>query len=238
MIRPVSIAASITLSLAAGLGALPVQAQTPEAPPAAIDAPRAILPPEIAELRRQDERVLQLGYRLVTGNARFCADRTHTAGLLLHDMGAYGEGEALRGLLGLTGDIGVQALVPDGPAARAGLQVDDTVLAVGDLVIADIPTEKSKSWERIETIRAIEQEANRPIAIMMDLQGPKLRVGNFLDGAAYLDNGVPFRFDMDDTPGDATRVNLPHSEIFAALEPNSVLLVNDGKIRMRVMDCA
>ena len=47
--------------------------------------------------------------------------------------------------------------------------------------------------ERIETIRAIEQEANRPIAIMMDLQGPKLRVGNFVDGAAHLDNGVPFR---------------------------------------------
>ena len=91
--------------------------------------------------------------------------------------------------------------------------------------------------ERIETIRAIEQEADRPIAIMMDLQGPKLRVGNFVDGAAHLDNGVPFRFDMDDTPGDATRVNLPHSEIFAALEPNSVLLVNDGKIRMRVTDC-
>ena len=91
--------------------------------------------------------------------------------------------------------------------------------------------------ERIETIRAIEQEANRPIAIMMDLQGPKLRVGDFVDGAAHLDNGVPFRFDMDDTPGDATRVNLPHSEIFAALEPNSELLVNDGKIRMRVTDC-
>ena len=45
--------------------------------------------------------------------------------------------------------------------------------------------------ERIETIRAIEQEANRPIAIMMDLQGPKLRVGDFVDGAAHLDNGVP-----------------------------------------------
>ena len=154
MIRPVSIAASITLSLASGLGALPAQAQTPEAAPAAVDAPRAALPPEIAELRRQDERVLRLGYRLVTGNARFCTDRTHTAGLLLHDMGAYGEGDRLRSLLGLTGDIGVQALVPDGPAARVGVRVDDTVLAVGDLVIADIPIEKAKSWERIETIRA------------------------------------------------------------------------------------
>jgi len=91
--------------------------------------------------------------------------------------------------------------------------------------------------ERIETIRAIEQDANRPIAIMMDLQGPKLRVGDFTEGAATLENGASFRFDMDETLGDATRVNLPHSEIFAALEPNSELLVNDGKIRMRVTDC-
>ena len=71
----------------------------------------------------------------------------------------------------------------------------------------------------------------------MNLQGPKLRVSDFVDGSVHLDNGVPFRFDMDDTPGDATRVNLPHSRVFAALEPNSELLVNDGKIRMRVTDC-
>ena len=89
----------------------------------------------------------------------------------------------------------------------------------------------------IETIRAIEQEANRPIAIMMDLQGPKLRVGNFINGSVTLKSGDPFRFDMKEKLGDTTRVNLPHPEIFAALEPNSELLVNDGKIRMRVTDC-
>jgi len=89
----------------------------------------------------------------------------------------------------------------------------------------------------IETIRAIEQDTKRPIAIMMDLQGPKLRVGNFEDGAAMLENGSTFRFDMEDTLGNAERACLPHPEIFAALEADSDLLVNDGKIRLRVTDC-
>jgi pyruvate kinase len=89
----------------------------------------------------------------------------------------------------------------------------------------------------IEIIRAIEQSAKRPIAIMMDLQGPKLRVGDFEGGSAMLKNGSSFRFDMDNTLGNAERVCLPHPEIFAALETDSDLLVNDGKIRLRVTDC-
>ena len=142
--------------------ALPAAAQAPQEEPTgtALAAP-APLPPEVAELRRQDARVLDLGYRLVTGNARFCDAPSASAGLLLHDMVAYGEGEKLRGLLGLRGDIGVQALVPDGPAMRAGVQVDDTVVAIGDLAVADIPMQGAKPWERIETIRA---EAERLLA--------------------------------------------------------------------------
>ena len=89
----------------------------------------------------------------------------------------------------------------------------------------------------IEIIRAIEQSAKRPIAIMMDLQGPKLRVGDFEGGSAMLENGSSFRFDMDNTLGNAERACLPHPEIFAALETDSDLLVNDGKIRLRVTDC-
>jgi len=117
-------------------------------------APASPLPPAIASLRAQDARVLDLGYRLTTGNARFCHhDRTASAGLLLHDMAAYGDGATLRDLLGLEGDVGVQALVPGGPAERAGLRVDDTVLAIGDMNIADIAMEDDKRWQRIETIR-------------------------------------------------------------------------------------
>ncbi|MEL0022198.1 MAG: pyruvate kinase, partial [Rickettsiales bacterium] len=89
----------------------------------------------------------------------------------------------------------------------------------------------------IDSIRTIEQESKRPIAIMMDLQGPKLRVGNFGDGSTILENGAAFRFDMDEALGDSSRVCLPHPEIFAALEAGSELLVNDGKIRLRVTDC-
>ena len=91
--------------------------------------------------------------------------------------------------------------------------------------------------QSIAAIRMIEQETKRPIAIMMDLQGPKLRVGDFSKSAALLEPGQPFRFDMDSAPGDAERVSLPHKEIFSALKPGSDLLVNDGKIRLKVTDC-
>ncbi|QDY68605.1 pyruvate kinase [Qingshengfaniella alkalisoli] len=91
--------------------------------------------------------------------------------------------------------------------------------------------------ERHKIIRQVERDLGSPIAILADLQGPKLRCGEFKDGPLELQDGQDFRFDLDDTPGDATRVQLPHKEIFAALEPGSSLLVNDGKIRMKVKEC-
>jgi pyruvate kinase len=87
-------------------------------------------------------------------------------------------------------------------------------------------------------IREIEHETGRPIGILADLQGPKLRVGTFADGPATLVEGQAFRVDLDERPGDATRVRLPHVEIFAALEPGATLLVNDGKLRLRVTACS
>ncbi len=91
--------------------------------------------------------------------------------------------------------------------------------------------------ERHRIIREVELEVDRPIGILVDLQGPKLRVGKFADGKAELENGAPFRVDLDEAPGDASRVNLPHPEIFASLEPGATLLVNDGKIRLKVISC-
>lgn len=90
---------------------------------------------------------------------------------------------------------------------------------------------------RYEAIRAVEAELGRPIAVLADLQGPKLRVGTFADGPHELKDGDRFRFDLDPAPGDARRVHLPHPEIFAALKVGSRLLVNDGKIRLRVESC-
>jgi pyruvate kinase len=90
---------------------------------------------------------------------------------------------------------------------------------------------------RYEIIRQIEADTGRPIAVLADLQGPKLRVGTFAAGAADLEEGNQFRFDLDPAEGDGHRVCLPHPEIFAALEPGARLLVNDGKIRMKVQNC-
>ncbi|AGT07513.1 pyruvate kinase [Paracoccus aminophilus] len=90
---------------------------------------------------------------------------------------------------------------------------------------------------RYDIIRQIEVETGRPIAVLADLQGPKLRVGVFADGAHELKEGDSFRVDLDDAQGSAARVQLPHPEIFAALEPGATLLVNDGKIRLRVETC-
>ncbi|TNF65158.1 MAG: pyruvate kinase [Rhodobacteraceae bacterium] len=86
-------------------------------------------------------------------------------------------------------------------------------------------------------IRRIEEEVGRPIAILADLQGPKLRVDAFANDAEDLVEGAAFRLDLDPAPGDAARVCLPHPEIFAALKPGAHLLVNDGKIRLRVETC-
>ncbi len=91
--------------------------------------------------------------------------------------------------------------------------------------------------KRHAIIRQIEADIGKPIAILADLQGPKLRCGVFAEGRAKLKKGQDFRFDLDETPGDATRANLPHPEIFEALEPGEELLVNDGKIRLKVREC-
>ncbi len=87
---------------------------------------------------------------------------------------------------------------------------------------------------RYRAIRELEAETGRPIGIMQDLQGPKLRVGVFRDGGARLRQGASFRLDLDETPGDGTRAPLPHPEVFRALEPGTDVLLDDGRIRLTV----
>ena len=86
-------------------------------------------------------------------------------------------------------------------------------------------------------IRQIEQDLDSPIAILADLQGPKLRVGTFAKGEEELEQGAAFRLDLNEAEGDATRVCLPHPEIFSVLQSGASLLVNDGKIRLQVKSC-
>ncbi|MDR5740566.1 MULTISPECIES: pyruvate kinase [unclassified Caballeronia] len=91
---------------------------------------------------------------------------------------------------------------------------------------------------RLEIIRSIEKDLRRPIGILLDLQGPKLRIGTFVSGPVSLAKGDSFRLDLDtNMPGDASRVALPHPEIFAALKPEANLLLDDGRIQLRVERC-
>jgi pyruvate kinase len=86
-------------------------------------------------------------------------------------------------------------------------------------------------------IRAVEARFGRPIGILADLQGPKLRVGAFQsDGGVMLKKGATFVLDSDKAPGDDTRVHLPHPEILAALEPGHTLLLDDGKVRLTAVE--
>lgn len=91
--------------------------------------------------------------------------------------------------------------------------------------------------ERIKLIRQLEKEKGRLISILADLQGPKLRVGNFKEDKVLLKEGQKFRLDLDAKPGDETRVCLPHKEIFEALKSGDTLLVNDGYIVLHVDKC-
>ncbi len=90
----------------------------------------------------------------------------------------------------------------------------------------------------IEAIRALEKEVGRPSTILFDLQGPKLRVGRFAHPPVLLKTGAAFVLDRDPTPGDETRVELPHREIFAALTIGARLLLDDGKLVLRVTSVA
>ena len=91
--------------------------------------------------------------------------------------------------------------------------------------------------ERYRAVREISESHGRHIAVIADMQGPKLRVGRFAGGKIKLQSGQTFVLDLDDKLGDETRVNLPHKEIFAAIKPGDVLLLNDGNIALEVESC-
>ncbi|HVE11546.1 MAG TPA: pyruvate kinase [Paraburkholderia sp.] len=89
---------------------------------------------------------------------------------------------------------------------------------------------------RLKAIREVEAECGRPIAVLLDLQGPKIRLGTFDGGFAMLAAHEHFRLDLDPAPGNSRRAPLLHPEVFAALQVGSELLLDDGKIRLRVID--
>lgn len=91
--------------------------------------------------------------------------------------------------------------------------------------------------ERLKAIRALEEESGRPIGVLLDLQGPKLRVATFAEGSVHLEHGAGFRLDLDAKPGDHKRVGLLHPEIFQALKEGEELLLDDGRVKLLVERC-
>jgi pyruvate kinase len=99
-------------------------------------------------------------------------------------------------------------------------------------------TTHDRMRELVRVIRDIERESGRPIAALADLQGPKLRIGAFKDDAITLVADANFVLDADPTPGDVDRVYLPHPEILTALRPGHTLLLDDGKVRLAVLEAS
>ena len=127
----------------------------------------------------------------------------------------------------------IKILATLGPASSDSAMIRRLFEAGADVFRINMShTPHDKMRELVKTIRNVESSYGRPIGILVDLQGPKLRLGSFADGAVQLQNGQSFTLDSDKTPGDATRVQLPHPEILAALRPGHALLLDDGKVRL------
>ena len=124
-----------------------------------------------------------------------------------------------------------------GPASSEPTQIARLFEAGADVFrinMSHTPPDRMRTLVR--AIRKIEDEHGRPIAILVDLQGPKLRIGTFASDAVTLVRDARFTLDADPAPGDANRVHLPHPEILAALEPGHTLLLDDGKIRLTTIE--
>ena len=126
-----------------------------------------------------------------------------------------------------------------GPASNSQEMIEKLFLSGVDVFRINMShSSHDEMRKRHALIRNIEKKYNRPIGVLADLQGPKLRVGTFEDDEVMLIADHEFVLDQDPTPGDSTRVYLPHPEIFDAVEIGHYLLVNDGRIRVKVIDVA
>ena len=131
----------------------------------------------------------------------------------------------------------VKILATLGPASSDATMIRQLMLAGADAFRINMSHGDQKQKAKlVEAIRALEKEFGRPTTILFDLQGPKLRVGHFKGGRATLENGQRFVFDRDEKAGDASRVQLPHPELFESVRPGTNILIDDGKIRLNVLE--
>jgi pyruvate kinase len=131
----------------------------------------------------------------------------------------------------------IKILATLGPASNKPEIVEKLFQAGADIFRINMShTSHEAMRELVAMIRQVEEKFDRPIGILADLQGPKLRIGSFRGKQAELAAGDRFVLDSDDKPGTAKRVFLPHPEIFAALEPGHAVLLDDGRVRLKVLE--
>ena len=132
-------------------------------------------------------------------------------------------------------DRKVKILATLGPASSTPEMIEALIRAGADAFRINMSHgEQADKVQLVETVRSMEKKLGRPTTIVFDLQGPKLRVGNFEGGSAMLMPGTMFVFDDDETPGNENRVELPHPELFAAARTGDRLLIDDGKVRLKI----
>ncbi len=131
----------------------------------------------------------------------------------------------------------VKILATLGPASRSPEMIEKLMRAGADAFRVNMSHGDHETHaQTIAAIRAVEKNLGKPVAVLCDLQGPKLRVGTFKEGRAVIRHSGHFTFDRDPTPGDETRVCLPHPELFKVLHKGQRLLIDDGKLKLRVIE--
>jgi pyruvate kinase len=131
----------------------------------------------------------------------------------------------------------VKILATLGPASSSATMIRKLMLAGVDAFRINMSHGNQKQKAKlVEHIRALEKEFHRPTTILFDLQGPKLRVGHFDGGKAVLQKGSRFIFDREDKAGGGKRVQLPHAELFESIRPGNRILIDDGKVRLKVIE--
>jgi len=124
-----------------------------------------------------------------------------------------------------------------GPASSSAEMIARLFEAGADVFRINMShTSQERMRELVGMIRTVERDTSRPIGVLIDLQGPKLRLGTFAGGAVMVKTGDSFVLDSDPAPGDATRAYLPQPEIFVTIKPGHTLLIDDGKVRLTVSE--
>src|SRR6478672_5745621 len=131
----------------------------------------------------------------------------------------------------------VKILATLGPATSSPQMIRKLMMAGADAFRINMSHgDQRQKAKLVEHIRALEKEFHRPTTILFDLQGPKLRVGHFEGGRTVLEKGQRFIFDREEAAGDSKRVQLPHAELFESVKAGTKILIDDGKVRLRVLE--